>query len=264
MNIKWIMTLPLSWMLFAATPLLAIENGSPDHAHRNVGILGIDFDGIDGPWPPFALCTGFVISDSAFVTAAHCIDVLPVASWAVSLEAGTPEDPVYPPGIVSLATFNITDFPLLTETVYADAAHYHPAYDADTLVNDIAVLEFPHGTFDVPPVRLAEEGFLDEMQERRSLEHTPITLVGYGASGAISELEFVVSGYRQWGFGSMDLIDDVRADARPSSKFDAATRPADSGSPQFIFGRAVSLTSAGFFLRLDNPAVLDFLADFAD
>ena len=84
--------------LLAITSLssYAIENGQHDYRHHNVG--GIAFY-TDGPEGPFGRCSGFVISDWAFVTAAHCIIPLgPLAqSWAVTLEPGTPENPVYLP-----------------------------------------------------------------------------------------------------------------------------------------------------------------------
>ncbi len=61
--------------LLAITSLssYAIENGQHDYRHHNVGAIGFDIDGPDNPTPPLGLCSGFVISDRAFVTAAHCI-----------------------------------------------------------------------------------------------------------------------------------------------------------------------------------------------
>lgn len=110
-----------------ATPAGAVENGRPDRAHRAVGALGFDVDGA-GPLPPFALCSGFVISDRAFVTAAHCITAVDgfAASWAVTLEAGAPEDPIHPPGVFDLAGFNVFDFPILSETFATTTVHLHP------------------------------------------------------------------------------------------------------------------------------------------
>jgi len=51
----------------------------------------------------------------------------------------------------------------------------------------------------------------------------------------------------------------------PTDVFDAMIMPGDSGSPQFISGRAVSLTSSlDFSQRLDLPEILDFLAPFIE
>ena len=59
--------------LVLSAQAVAIENGLPDPARRAIGSVGFDIDGSDGPAPPLAICSGFVISDRAFVTAAHCI-----------------------------------------------------------------------------------------------------------------------------------------------------------------------------------------------
>src|SRR5688500_14935816 len=66
--------------LVLSAPAGAVDNGVPDgDAHPNVGLLAFDIDG-EGPTPPFALCTGSVISDHAFLTAAHCIAAIPNAA----------------------------------------------------------------------------------------------------------------------------------------------------------------------------------------
>ena len=52
--------------LVLSAPAGAVDNGVPDRdAHPNVGLLAFDVDG-EGPTPPFAFCTGSVISDDAF------------------------------------------------------------------------------------------------------------------------------------------------------------------------------------------------------
>ena len=83
---------------FAAAPALAVDEGVPDRdGHPYVGVLGADPDG-DGPQTPFLWCSGSVVSDSVFLTAAHCIVALPPETvWYVSLAAGSPRTPIYPP-----------------------------------------------------------------------------------------------------------------------------------------------------------------------
>jgi hypothetical protein len=72
-------------------------------------------------------------------------------------------------------------------------------------------------------------------------------------------------GYRSRGFSKVSDITDDRLFLTPTGVFDATTLPGDSGSPQFISGRAVSLTSTGdYHQRLDIPEVLDFLAPFIE
>jgi hypothetical protein len=251
--------------LLAITSLSSygIENGQHDYMHHNVGALGFDIDGPDNPTPPFGLCSGFVISDRAFVTAAHCI-LFPgpfAQSWAVTLEPGTPENPVILPGIFTGA--NVFDFPMLVETINAVAVHMHPDFDPGSMTFDVAVLEFPPGTFKVQPVRLAEPYYLDELDIQGVLNLRPVGLVGYGMQALTNE-GYVVPGYRSRGFSKVFGINDDQLLIAPTDVFDARMMPGDSGSPQFISGRAVSLGGDVELQRLDIPEVLDFLAPFIE
>jgi trypsin len=57
----------------AASPALAVDEGVPDRdGHPYVGAIGVDPDG-DGPQTLQIWCSGSVVSDSVFLTAAHCI-----------------------------------------------------------------------------------------------------------------------------------------------------------------------------------------------
>ena len=94
MKVATALVVTLALALVGVRPALAIHNGVPDgDAHPNVGFLAFDVDG-EGETPPFALCSGSVISDSVFLTAAHCIAAIPGVQWVVSLEGGSPADPV--------------------------------------------------------------------------------------------------------------------------------------------------------------------------
>ena len=251
--------------LLAITSLssYAIENGQHDYMHHNVGIIGFDIDGPANGFPPIGFCSGFVISDRAFVTAAHCI--VPIGdlaqSWAVTLEPGTPENPVVQPGIFT--GDNLFDFVMLVETIHTTAVHLHPGFDPGNETLDVAVLEFPPGTFKVRPVRLAEPYYLDELDIQGVLYLRPVGLVGYGAQALTNE-GLVMPGYRSRGFSMVSGLTDGRLFLSPTDVFDADALPGDSGSPQFISGRAVSLRSTGVGQRLDLPEVLDFLAPFIE
>ena len=252
--------------LLAITSLssFAIENGQHDYMHHNVGALGFDLDGPDNPIPPLAFCSGFVISDRAFVTAAHCIDLVDgfSPSYVVTLEPGTPENPMYLPGLFNGA--NIFDFPMLVETINAIELYVHPGYNPGNLTFDVAVLEFPPGTFKVRPVRLAEQYYLDELDTKTVLNRRPVGLVGYGAQALTNE-GYVMPGYRSRGFSLVSDLNEDHLFLAPTDVFDAVIMMGDSGSPQFISGRAVSLTSGNdLYQRLDLPEVLDFLAPFIE
>ena len=251
----------LGLLAIASLNSYALENGQHDYMHHNVGAIGFDLDGPGNPIPPLGLCSGFVISDWAFVTAAHCI-ITPgpfAKSWAVTLEPGTPENPVILPGIFTGA--NVFDFPMLVETIDAITVHVHPGFDPGSMTLDIAVLEFPPGTFKVRPVRLAEQDYLDELDIQGVLNRRPVGLVGYGAQ-ALTVEGFVMPGYRSRGFSLVSGLTGDRLFLTTTDVFSAKPLPGDSGSPQFISGRAVSLRSTGDNQRLDLPEVLDFLAPF--
>ena len=174
--------------------------------------------------------------------------------------------PVILPGIFTGA--NVFDFPLLVETIDAIAVHLHPDFDPGSMTLDVAVLEFPPGTFKVRPVRLAEQYYLDELDIRGVLYLRPVGLVGYGAQALTNE-GYVLTGYRSRGFSKVSGITDNQMMITPTDVFDARIMPGDSGSPQFISGRAVSLTSTATaepqrLQRLDIPEVMEFLAPFIE
>jgi len=248
-------------LIGAATTANAIENGRPDTAYHNVGALGFDVDG-PGGFPPFGICSGFVISDRAFVTAAHCITAAQAfaQSWAVTLEAGSPENPIINPGV--LKDFNVFDFPILVEVESTTTVQIHPWFDPATNEYDVAVLEFPAGTFEVAPVRLAKFQYLHWLRHLKILNRIPVGMVGYGANQDLGDLGVFIPGYRIRGFSAIGDVSHTRLTLEPTPVLDANVLSGDSGSPQFVLGRAVSLTSAVDLQRLDIPGVRRFLAQF--
>ena len=254
----------LAWICVAGSvsDVKAVQNGLRDTLHRNVGAVGF-YLGEPESSTPYGLCSGFVISDWAFVTAAHCIIAVPFAEgWAVTLEGGSMQEPALQPGVFTGG--NIFDFPILAEVVPAADVFIHPDFDAGTLENDIAVLVFEAGTFTVAGVSLPEPGFLDSLAENGTLGLRPVGLVGYGSEGVADE-GLLMPGYRQRGFCRASHLSANWMFTVSEFPFHAGTLPGDSGAPQFIGARAVSLTSAvAPFLRLDTPAILEFLRMFLD
>lgn len=278
-------------LTFAANPAAALENGKPDRGHRAVGALGFVpvFPGFE---TPLGFCTAFIISDSAVVTAAHCTATFaPIASsFNFTNEAGSPWDPVLEPGIFDLADLDLTPpgitIPLpeiLVDTVGVspESVDYCGSGTLPLLiVPDVAVLVFPAGTFDVPPVRLPPTGFVEELAELGVLGEVPAHLVGYGAAEELGGGEIYGPGYRQRGLSRLsDPVADPLADptgldqawlyTEPDEIFDAGPLSGDSGSPLIIEGTAIALKGRPLGLpndnayqRLDTPDVIACLAPY--
>ena len=224
----------------AAAPALAVDEGVPDRdGHPYVGVLGADPDG-DGPQTPFLWCSGSVISDSVFLTAAHCIVALPPETvWYVTLAAGSPRTPIYPPALLG------EDLPpFLVPITRANQVVTHPDFGGfDNRTHDVAVVLFPPKTFTgVEPVRLPRLHQLDDL----NLGRKPIRLVGYGLDPEHGDEEpvFIGEGYRQTARAPFLRLTRrqllLNGDA-------AATRQgglclADSGSPQLLPGTNLALS----------------------
>lgn len=256
-------------LLSVAAPVSAVDNSVLDRTRHAVGLLGFDVDG-PGSSPPFFLCSGFVISDYAFATAAHCVAPfgamgIPV-SFVVTLQSGSPDDPVVPPGdFNAVPPYNFTDFPILVDTVVATTYYVHPNFDPATRVNDVAVIEFPAGTFSVKPVRLPKVGFLDWADHVGVLYQVPVGLVGYGGDEDLGSF-VTIPGYRKRGFAIATDLTENTLISGTNEVMDSQNLPGDSGSPQFVLGRAVSLASHSHVVkqRLDTPPVQSFLAGFTN
>lgn len=261
-------------------PALAIGNGEPDgDGHPNVGLIGFDLDGPEGPLPPFALCTSFVVSDSVVVTAAHCIATAPEASWAVTLVPGGPDDPVTIPGIFP----DDFPFPILAPAVHADAVVMHPNFgEGHWQANDVAVLRFPEGTFeDVTPVELPLERELDSLAAFGGLRGQDFTLVGYGTVPIDRTTDqTILKGFRQVASAPFQALtpESLILQATPEATDAGFVCSGDSGGPQFLgtSNLAVSLvggitnqgspcgTGGRFMQRLDTPVIREFLLEFVD
>jgi hypothetical protein len=257
----------------AAVPAFAVDEGVPDFGgHPNVGQMGFDVDG-PGPEPTVAWCTGTVISDAVFLTAAHClINFAPGTAFAVTLEAGAPAAPVYRPGRI------FEDFPYVfsAPAPFAKEAVIHPQFGGDELrTHDIGVLRFPRGTFaGVTPVALPRPGQLDRVvRERASMR-----LVGYGGDPEWGDgaLVVIAEGYRQTATAPAKRLTrtQLQLDGRVRVTGQGGLCLGDSGSPQLLgdSNLQLSLFSSGaddchgtiLGQRLDTPSERRFLAQYVD
>ena len=254
---------------WAAAPALALDEGVPDFgAHPNVGMMGFDVDG-PGPEPTVAWCTGTVVSDRVFLTAAHCLTDFPAGTaFAVTLEPGAPATPMYKPGRI----FDDFPNPFNVPAPFARQAISHPRFgDPTPDAHDVAVLVFAPGTFaGVTPVQLSRPG---EFGRHRDL----FTLVGYGGDPEWGDSEGIVviaEGYRQRASAPFKRLTSTQLllDGRSRVTGRGGACLGDSGSPQFFAGSNVQLsllsttaddchgTIAG--QRLDTPSERRFLAPY--
>jgi hypothetical protein len=271
--------------LAGGAPTLAIEGGVADNGgHPNVGVLAFDVDG-PGGIPPFASCSGSVIADDAFLTAAHCIipplfELPPNVTWAVSLEPGSPTSPIIPGGYFP------ADVPYCCVlTVPESAISYStnvvvdPLYDPNSFgltggAHDLAVVEFAPGTFaGVDPVDIVRAGQLEHLAAAGNRQGPQVTMVGYG--GELRDGAVYFAGYRKTARASFIDLTDVwvaltqTTDSLPRN---AAACLGDSGSPQFLGGSNIEIAvfhdgalgcdGIGYAQRLDTPAEQAFLAPY--
>ncbi len=219
---------------WAAAPALALDEGVPDFgAHPNVGMMGFDVDG-PGPEPTVAWCTGTVVSDRVFLTAAHCLTDFPAGTaFAVTLEPGAPATPMYKPGRI------FDDFPIPLQRSRRRSRARRSATRGSATRRPTPTTSrcssSHRGTFaGVTPVQLSRPG---EFGRHRDL----FTLVGYGGDPEWGDGEGIVviaEGYRQRASAPFKRLTSTQLllDGRSRVTGRGGACLGDSGSPQFFAG----------------------------
>ena len=230
----------------------AITYGTPDgDGHPFVGALLAPHAYSDGTW---AACSGTLISDTVFLTAAHCDE----GTARVAVTFDSPYDPKK--GKEYWGTW------------YAD-----PDYDgAQGDPHDIAVVVLDHPLRSITPARLPAAGALDgaRLGDR-------FTSVGYGAQsvGIDQGPTFSYQDTRYVATGTLDAVNPswLRISQNPA-KGDGGTCYGDSGGPNFIGAGATetnivaATTNTGDSMcratnvvyRMDTPSARAFLGQFVD
>jgi len=136
--------------LALAAPAGAILNGQPDTEHPYVGILVAVADGQRVP-----ICSGFLVTETTFVTGAHCVDALAGHPAYVSFDQ----------------TFGGSS-PLLHGTAVPN-----PDFSPDSFAHDIGVVVLDDPITGRGFAELPSLGLLNTAAKK-----DPLTVVGYGAT----------------------------------------------------------------------------------
>jgi hypothetical protein len=277
MRVSAVLVVALLTVVCGAVPALAVDEGVPDFdGHPNVGVLGFDPDG-PGPEPANFWCTGMVVSDHVFLTAAHCIAAMPPETqWAVTLHGGAPATPVARPGRI----FDDFPFPFSVPSVSALETVLHPRFGGlEARSHDVAVVLFPQDTFaGVTPVELPRAHQLDRLARGGDLRGQTFRLVGFGGDPEWGNGAPVVvfEGYRQTATAPFKRLTgrQLQLDGRPKVTGQGGLCLGDSGSPQFLGDANVALSLLSEHgencvgtirgQRLDTPSERKFLANYVD
>ena len=234
--------------LAAAGPAAAITGGQADGlAHPAVGALVVDVGG----GKLGATCTGTMISDTTFLTAAHCVTAPAQSVWVTFDSAYT-----------------------VASSRVAGTAYANPAY-AGGKGADLAVVRLAAPVVGVVPMTLPRLGTLSNFGAK-GLQGQSFTVVGYGASApslGSGGISFASTASRQTATSAYKALDSKSLTLSQVSALGlGGTCYGDSGGP-ILLGTSstiVAVTTSGDRLckatgvgqRLDTPDARAFLAGF--
>jgi V8-like Glu-specific endopeptidase len=229
-------------LLATAAPAAAILKGTPDDEHRYVGILVTEIDGERVP-----VCSGFLVTDTAFVTSAHCIADLGSS-----------------PAFVSFDRRFKDSSPVVGGTPVQNP-DFTGSMEGDT--HDLALVILDAPAKDVGHAELPSAGALGSVRRKDEL-----TVLGYGATGftrkdgqLVPKFKLVRSVGEVHPFKVKKQATNVRMTSGPCY--------GDSGGPVLLedTDTAVAVNSfvtgkrcnrRAFAYRLDTKESLDFLEPY--
>ena len=252
----------VSWLI-AVAPAQAITFGEVDgNRHPNVGALLADY-AADSPGPE-QLCTGTLIDDRVFLTAAHCtayLESLGIDDVWVTFAPSWDEDQASTAGLIA--------------GQYVTHPEFGTGGQSDT--HDIAVVLLDQDA-DVAPAQLPTAGLLDQLKAQHQLDDRTFTAVGYGLvrdDKRTGPHAFYSDGVRRYALQeALSLQKSWLLLSMNPSTGNGGTCYGDSGGPHFLGGvesnLVVSITVTGDAMcratdktyRLDTASARDFLDDF--
>lgn len=239
------------------TSVTGITNGTLDgNDHPYVGVLV--FRTATGVWA--RLCSGSLIANDTFLTAAHCTlflanNGIAVGDYGVSFDTHFTQSSV----IVTGASYQM-----------------HPDVDfKPSPINDVAVILLQSQVTAVGLAALPPEGILDAMAAKGGLVGARFTDVGYGTLG-VSRGSNVVApalGYRREATAEYRALTRDELVLSENQALDlGGTCYGDSGGPTLFEGtnQVAGVTHGGDincrsyenFQRLDTPGIRAFLGQF--
>ena len=233
-------------VLVIATPAVAITNGVADgQGHPNVGGLVAAVQYSDGTW---IYCSGTLISETIFLTAAHCGD----EGEAVRVTFDT----AYQAG----------------DDIHSGTFRADPLYtQSQNDPHDIAVVVFDRPVKKITPALLPKLGALSQLSSNQKF-----TSVGYGAylvTNGPGGKSYLYNDVRMRAVGTLNSINPawLRISMNPSTG-NGGTCYGDSGGPNFLGSSttiaATTITgdavcrSTNVVYRLDTPSARSFLSGF--
>lgn len=242
-------------LLVTAAPANAILNGKPDTEHPYVGILVTVVDGQRVP-----VCSGFLVSPTVLVTAAHCVYELGDLPAYVSFDQAFTEE---------------SD--LLSGTPVPN-----PDFNPAATAHDIAVVLLDEEITGVGLAELPRRGLLDSLAKRKGLQDRSLTVVGYGSNDLIKgggppRHDFQL--LRTWAYAKLINLRSANAggfDLQMSSnpgQGKGAMCFGDSGGPVLLGSSDVVVginsyvnnrqcAGNAFAFRMDTSEALTFLAPY--